>query len=108
TSSCWPPELAGKQCPTDSQGNHVEIPKDNTDEWEINFKALAFHDKVASGTYGDLYRGTYFGEDVAIKVLKSDRLNENMEKEFAQEVYIMSSSRLLTLVLHVSKLSQVL
>ncbi|KAG2614302.1 hypothetical protein PVAP13_4KG380503 [Panicum virgatum] len=94
TSSCWPPELAGKQCPNNSQeGSHVEIPKDNTDEWEINFKALAFQDKVASGTYGDLYHGTYFGEDVAIKVLKSDRLNENMEKEFAHEVYIMRKIR---------------
>ncbi|KAF8686852.1 hypothetical protein HU200_043354 [Digitaria exilis] len=94
TSSCWPPELAGKQCLNNSQeGNHVEIPKDNTDEWEINFKALAFQDKVASGTYGDLYHGTYFGEDVAIKVLKSDRLNENMEKEFAHEVYIMRKIR---------------
>uniref|UniRef100_A0A0A9HK43 non-specific serine/threonine protein kinase n=1 Tax=Arundo donax TaxID=35708 RepID=A0A0A9HK43_ARUDO len=93
TSSCWPPELAGKQCQTNSQGNHIEIPKDNTDEWEINFKALTFKDKVASGTYGDLYRGTYFGEDVAIKVLKSNRLNENMEKEFAHEIYIMRKIR---------------
>ncbi|KAJ1260800.1 hypothetical protein BS78_10G259900 [Paspalum vaginatum] len=93
TSPCWPPELAGKQYPNDSQNNHVEIPNDNTDEWEINFKALSFQDKVASGTYGDLYRGTYFGEDVAIKVLKSDRLNENMEKEFAHEVYIMRKIR---------------
>ena len=55
TSSCWPPELVGKQCLNNSQeGSHVDIPKDNTDEWEINFKALAFQDKVASGTYGDL------------------------------------------------------
>ncbi|RLN12494.1 serine/threonine-protein kinase STY46 isoform X2 [Panicum miliaceum] len=99
TSSCWPPELAGKQCPNNSQeGSHVEIPKDNTDEWEINFKALAFQDKVASETYGDLYRGTYFGEDVAIKVLKSDRLNENMEKEFAHEVYIVSMQNLKRLI----------
>ncbi|KAK3134600.1 hypothetical protein QOZ80_6AG0551200 [Eleusine coracana subsp. coracana] len=95
TSSCWPPELAGKLCQTNtnSKGKHIDVPKDNTDEWEINFKALKFEDKVASGTYGDLYRGTYFGEDVAIKVLKSDRLNENMEKEFAHEVYIMRKIR---------------
>ncbi|XP_062234050.1 serine/threonine-protein kinase STY8-like isoform X2 [Phragmites australis] len=93
TSTCWPPELAGKQCQTNLQGNHVEIPKDNTDEWEINFEALIFQDKVASGTYGDLYRGIYYGEDVAIKVLKSDRLNENMEKEFAHEIYIMRKIR---------------
>jgi hypothetical protein len=53
-ASCWPPELAGKNCVNDLQDNHVEIPKDNTDEWEINFKALTFEDKVASGTYGDL------------------------------------------------------
>ncbi|CAD6338256.1 unnamed protein product [Miscanthus lutarioriparius] len=92
-ASCWPPELAGKNCVNDLQDNHVEIPKDNTDEWEINFKAVTFEDKVASGTYGDLYRGTYFGEDVAIKVLKSDRLNANMEKEFAHEVYIMRKIR---------------
>lgn len=55
-SSCWPPELAGKQCESNSnsEDKHIDIPKDNTDEWEINFKVLKFQDKVASGTYGDL------------------------------------------------------
>ncbi|KAL5199961.1 hypothetical protein ABZP36_021164 [Zizania latifolia] len=91
--SCWPPELTGNQCPINLQANHVQIPKDNSDEWEINFGALTFQDKVASGTYGDLYRGTYFGEEVAIKVLKSDRLNENMEEEFKHEVCIMRKIR---------------
>uniref|UniRef100_A0A0E0HVP8 Protein kinase domain-containing protein n=1 Tax=Oryza nivara TaxID=4536 RepID=A0A0E0HVP8_ORYNI len=84
-SSCWPPELSGKQSLINSQVNHVQIPKDNTDEWEINFDVLDIQEKVASGTY----RGTYFGEDVAIKVLKSDRLNENMQEEFNEEVFIM-------------------
>uniref|UniRef100_A0A0E0E6I7 Protein kinase domain-containing protein n=1 Tax=Oryza meridionalis TaxID=40149 RepID=A0A0E0E6I7_9ORYZ len=88
-SSCWPPELTGRQSLINSQINHVQIPKDNTDEWEINFDVLNIQEKVASGTYGDLYRGTYFGEDVAIKVLKSDRLNENMQEEFNEEVFIM-------------------
>jgi hypothetical protein len=53
-SSCWPPELAGKQSLINSQVNHVQIPKDNTDEWEINFDVLDIQEKVASGTYGDL------------------------------------------------------
>lgn len=35
------------------------------------------------------FRGTYCGQDVAIKVLKPERLNENLQREFAQEVYIM-------------------
>ncbi|KAF0902158.1 hypothetical protein E2562_014408 [Oryza meyeriana var. granulata] len=92
-SSCWPTELAGKQCLINPQVNHVQIPKDNSDEWEINFNVLTFQEKVASGTYGDLYHGTYFCEDVAIKVLKSDRLNENMQKEFNDEVFIMRKIR---------------
>lgn len=35
------------------------------------------------------YRGTYRSQDVAIKILKAERLNEELQKEFAQEVYIM-------------------
>ena len=38
---------------------------------------------------GFRYRGTYCGKDVAIKILKSERLNDSLQQEFAQEVYIM-------------------
>jgi hypothetical protein len=39
--------------PTSLHG-HVEIPKDETSVWEINFNFLSFGDIVASGSYGDL------------------------------------------------------
>lgn len=35
------------------------------------------------------YRGTYCSQDVAIKVLKPERVNADMQQEFAQEVFIM-------------------
>lgn len=35
------------------------------------------------------YRGTYCSQDVAIKVLKPERISTDMLREFAQEVYIM-------------------
>lgn len=35
------------------------------------------------------YRGSYLGEDVAIKVLRSEHLNETVGAEFAQEVMIL-------------------
>lgn len=35
------------------------------------------------------YKGTYCSQDVAIKILKTERLNTELQKEFAQEVYIM-------------------
>lgn len=44
------------------------------------------------------YRGSYYSQDVAIKVLKPERLKENMMHEFAQEVYIMRSVQNHTLI----------
>ncbi|CAI0407912.1 unnamed protein product [Linum tenue] len=71
----------------------VTIPNDGTDVWEIDLKQLKFDNMVASGAYGDLYKGTYCSQEVAIKVLKAERVNTDMQKEFAQEVYIMRKVR---------------
>lgn len=73
--------------------DHVAIPCDGTDVWEIDAKNLKFENKVASGSYGDLYKGTYCSQEVAIKVLKPERINTDMQKEFAQEVFIMRKVR---------------
>lgn len=71
----------------------VEIPTDGTDVWEIDTRQLKFENKVGSGSFGDLYRGTYCSQEVAIKVLRPERINEEMLKEFSQEVYIMRKVR---------------
>lgn len=73
--------------------DHVAIPNDVTDVWEIDPKHLKFENKVASGSYGDLYKGTYYSQEVAIKILKPERVNSDLQKEFAQEVYIMRKVR---------------
>ncbi|KAL3730924.1 hypothetical protein ACJRO7_027875 [Eucalyptus globulus] len=73
--------------------DHLSIPNDGIDVWEIDLNNLKFEKKVASGSYGDLYKGTYCSQDVAIKVLKHERLNEELQREFAQEVFIMRKVR---------------
>ncbi|WOL18901.1 serine/threonine-protein kinase STY46 [Canna indica] len=77
----------------DSLPGHVQIPTDGTDVWEIDFKLLQFGNKVASGSYGHLYRGTYCSQDVAIKVLKPESVDVDIQREFAQEVFIMRKVR---------------
>ncbi|KAE8715906.1 hypothetical protein F3Y22_tig00110159pilonHSYRG00146 [Hibiscus syriacus] len=69
--------------------NCVEIPTDGTDVWEIDSRQLKLEDKIASGSYGDLYRGTYYSQEVAIKVLKPERVAGELLREFSQEVFIM-------------------
>ncbi|XP_013604103.1 PREDICTED: serine/threonine-protein kinase HT1-like isoform X3 [Brassica oleracea var. oleracea] len=73
--------------------DHVVIPTDGTDVWEINLKQLKFGHKIASGSYGNLYKGTYLSQEVAIKILKPERLDSELEKEFSQEVFIMRKVR---------------
>lgn len=35
------------------------------------------------------FRGVYLGQDVAIKIVRSEHLNDALENEFAQEVAIL-------------------
>ncbi|KAK7279851.1 hypothetical protein RJT34_24910 [Clitoria ternatea] len=58
-------------------------------DWEIDRRLLKLGEKIASGSCGDLYHGVYLGEDVAVKVLRSEQLNDALEDEFAQEVAIL-------------------
>ncbi|ONK57114.1 uncharacterized protein A4U43_C10F16760 [Asparagus officinalis] len=57
--------------------------------WEIDKRSLKIGEKQTSGSCGDLHHGTYMGQDVAIKVICSEHLNEALEIEFAQEIMIL-------------------
>ncbi|XP_009334459.2 LOW QUALITY PROTEIN: serine/threonine-protein kinase STY46 [Pyrus x bretschneideri] len=72
--------------------DHVSTLNEEKDVWEIDASMLRYEKKIASGSIGDLYQGSYCGQDVAIKVISTERLNETM-KEFTQEVYIMRKVR---------------
>ncbi|XP_068323513.1 serine/threonine-protein kinase STY46-like [Pyrus communis] len=63
--------------------------KEKTGLWEIDRRLLKIGDRIASGSCGDLYRGIYLGQDVAVKILRSEHLNDALEDEFAQEVAIL-------------------
>ncbi|KAH9693588.1 serine/threonine-protein kinase STY46 [Citrus sinensis] len=78
--------------------NHVNIPAEGIDVWEIDASLLKFEHKIVSGSYCDLYKGAFFSQDVAIKVLTNEHLNENIRREFAQEVHIMRKVRHMNVV----------
>ncbi|XP_014514643.1 serine/threonine-protein kinase STY46 isoform X1 [Vigna radiata var. radiata] len=73
--------------------DHLTIPNDGTDVWEIDPKHLKYGTQIASGSYGELFKGVYCSQEVAIKVLKPEHVNSELQKEFAQEVYIMRKVR---------------
>lgn len=65
------------------------------DEWEIEPTALTVYEKVASGSFGNLYRGSYRGQLVAIKVLKVHDGADQQElvREFMHELSVLRRVR---------------
>jgi serine/threonine protein kinase len=63
------------------------------DDWEMDPREIVFHEKIASGAFGDLFRGTYCGQDVAIKILRGVQDDSVQFQEFLQEVAIMRKVR---------------
>lgn len=55
TSHSWSSPVENMQIVENSTADHVAIPTDGASEWEIDIKLLNFGNKVASGSYGDLW-----------------------------------------------------
>ncbi|XP_020589176.1 serine/threonine-protein kinase STY46-like [Phalaenopsis equestris] len=85
--------LEDLQVKKEASSNHMRIITDGFDVLEIDASSLEFQSKFASGSCVDLYRGKYCSQDVAIKVFKSEYVSVDMQRDFAQEVYIMRKVR---------------
>ncbi|KAL6629406.1 hypothetical protein ACP70R_029171 [Stipagrostis hirtigluma subsp. patula] len=63
------------------------------EEWHIEFSEITVGTRVGIGFFGEVFRGTWNGTDVAIKVfLEQDLTTENME-DFCNEISILSRLR---------------
>ena len=63
------------------------------DDFELDAAEVVCHERVAAGAFGDLYRGTYCGTDVAVKILRNVATDTAQFAEFLQEVHIMRKVR---------------
>ena len=59
------------------------------DDFELGADDVVCHERVASGAFGDLYRGVYCGAEVAVKILRNVASDSAQLAEFLQEVNIM-------------------
>ncbi|KVI07301.1 ACT domain-containing protein [Cynara cardunculus var. scolymus] len=60
----------------------VQMPVDGGDVWEIDVKRLKFEYRICGGSYGDLYKGTYCTQDVAVKALKDEKIRHKNIVQF--------------------------
>jgi len=55
-----------------------------SDDWELDPADIVFQEKIAAGAFGDLYKGVYCGQDVAIKILRNVQDDTQQYQEFLQ------------------------
>ena len=55
-----------------------------SDDWELDPAEIQFLEKIASGAFGDLYKGLYCGQEVAIKILRDVQDDPQQFQEFLQ------------------------
>jgi len=65
------------------QSAEVPVPVP-ADDWELDAVEIKFQERIASGAFGDLYKGTYCGQEVAIKILRNVQDDSQQYAEFLQ------------------------
>lgn len=56
---------------------------------EIGYSELGFGEKIGEGTFGEVWRGTCRGKEVAIKKQKNPNNDEKVLNEFRKEIDII-------------------
>ncbi|XP_055802824.1 uncharacterized protein LOC129872014 isoform X3 [Solanum dulcamara] len=63
------------------------------DEWNIDFSEITIGARVGIGFFGEVFRGTWNGTEVAVKVFLEQELTEENIEDFANEISILSRIR---------------
>ena len=84
--------------PVDFRNIASDIILKDCDEYRIDYKDIVIQDKLGEGAYGILYKGTYNGSPVAIKVIRTEMVDSKDQlftifHEFKKEVLLMSELR---------------
>ena len=59
---------------------------DQSDDWEIEYDELEVGEQLGAGGYGAVHKATWKGTEVAVKVMASEKITKDMEKNFKDEV----------------------
>ncbi|GBG34747.1 Protein kinase, putative [Hondaea fermentalgiana] len=76
------------------------------DAWEVDWAQLDLHQKVGEGAAGQVFRGSLWGSEVAVKKMHCNELTPGMLRSLRKEVTILSQLRHPCVVLYIGACTQ--
>lgn len=70
---------------------YIERSRKPIEEWEISADELEIGEQLGQGGYGAVYKAKWRGTEVAVKMVPSEKVTGEMERNFKEEVRSVSS-----------------
>ena len=66
-------------------------PQSASSKWKaVDFDEIEVGERISGGGVGEIHKGWYKGQAVALKTLFDPRINEELKKEYMDELIVMS------------------
>jgi hypothetical protein len=63
------------------------------DEWEVEISELEMGEQLGAGGYGEVHKAVWKGTEVAVKMMVSEHPSRELERNFKEEVRVMTALR---------------
>jgi hypothetical protein len=72
---------------------YVRMSGDKEDDWEVDMAELEMGEQLGAGGYGEVHKAMWKGTEVAVKMMISETGSRELERNFKEEVRVMTALR---------------
>jgi hypothetical protein len=72
---------------------YMRMSGDKEDDWEVDMGELEMGEQLGAGGYGEVHKAVWKGTEVAVKMMISENAGRELERNFKEEVRVMTALR---------------
>jgi len=69
------------------------ITRREEEEWNVDHDEIEFGERLGAGAFGEVFKGSWKGTEVAIKVMHTGNVSKEMKNNFIEEMRVMNTLR---------------
>jgi serine/threonine protein kinase/2',3'-cyclic-nucleotide 2'-phosphodiesterase (5'-nucleotidase family) len=69
------------------------VTRQEEEEWYVNHDEIEFQERLGAGAFGEVFKASWKGTEVAIKVMHTGNVSKEMKNNFVEEMRVMNTLR---------------